>query len=607
MTERSVRVILGVLAVLGLIVGCTAAAPKVADPVAEATAYAAAWQRDDFPAAAGLTTDLAAATQLLSQTNLDLSPSGFSVTAGAVNRTSDTTATTAATVMWTLGDAGTWAYEVSWSWALRDGRWRLNWVPAAIHPQLGAQQGLVVRLTKATDGSVVDRNDTQIVNPTKVYSVLALKDKITDVPGTAAALVSLLSQFEPTLTADGIAAGIAASVSETGFTVVNLREDAYATVQSQLASLPGISAPSEVRNLPPTRDFAKTLLSQVTPVATEMITGKKGWRIVTVDTTGAELSTLAQQPAVPGQKVTLTIDSMIQQAADSAVATIADQPAVIVAIQPSTGEILGVAQNALADAAGPIALSGRYPPGSIFKIITATAGIDVSGLTPTSELPCPGTWTINARPISNAHGFDLGTVNLTLAFAKSCNTTFAQISSTLPPDALTAAAKQYGVGLDFDIKGIITLTGQSPTAESVVQQAENGFGQGKDLVSPFSAALMAATVAHGSMPTPVLIRGTATTVDQPAPARSAAATTALPILMAAVTAEGTGRSLKSFGDIYLKTGTAEFADATGTIHAHAWTVGYIGDLAFAAFIAGGEDSINTNGLTQTFLGAALGR
>ena len=146
---------------------------------------------------------------------------------------------------------------------------------------------------------------------------------------------------------------------------------------------------------------------------------------------------------------------------------------------------------------------------------------------------------------------------------------------------------------------MITLTGQSPVADSVVEQAENGFGQGQDLVTPFSAALMAATVAHGSMPMPVLIRGTTTTVDQPAPARSAAAHSALPVLMAAVTAEGTGSQLQSLGDIRLKTGTAEYSDGTGTINAHAWTVGYLGDLAFAAFIAGGEDSIRTNGLAST--------
>ena len=53
-----------------------------------------------------------------------------------------------------------------------------------------------------------------------------------------------------------------------------------------------------------------------------MTTGTKGWKIVVIDSTGAELSTLAEQAAVPGQKVTLTVDQTVQQAADAAVATV---------------------------------------------------------------------------------------------------------------------------------------------------------------------------------------------------------------------------------------------------------------------------------------------
>lgn len=606
MRKPTLHVVAVLLTVFAVLAGCSAAPPRTADPTTEAAGFAAAWQGGDVVTAGGLTTDPAGAAQLLKQTDLNLSPSEFTVSPGVVNRTSDTAATSTATVSWTLGDAGSWSYDVSWNWLLRDSTWRLDWSPTDVHPQLGAQQGLVVRLSKATDGSIVDRDDEQLLNPVNVYSVLALKDKIADIAGTATALVGILSQFDATLTSVDIEAGIIASDPNTGYTVLNLREDSFRTVADQLGAITGVSTPSVVRNLPPTRDFAKSLLGQVTPVATEMMTGAPGWRIATVDTTGAELTTLAEQPAVPGRKVTLTLDSQIQQAADAAVSPVAE-PAVIVAIQPSTGEILAVAQNAAADLQGTIAMSGQYPPGSIFKIITATAGIDLGGLTPTSQLPCPGRLTIDSRPIRNAHDFDLGTVDMSLAFAKSCNTTFAQIASSLGADALTTTAKQYGVGLDFDIQGVITLTGQSPVADSVVQQAENGFGQGQDLVTPFSAALMAATVAHGSMPTPVLIRGTTTTVDQPAPARTTAARSALPVLMAAVTAEGTGTSLQSLGDIYLKTGTAEYSDGTGTIHAHAWTVGYLGDLAFAAFIAGGEDSIRTNGLASDFLTAAVGR
>ncbi len=63
----------------------------------------------------------------------------------------------------------------------------------------------------------------------------------------------------------------------------------------------------------------------------------------------------------------------------------------IVAIKPSTGEILAVAQNAAADAVGPLATMGQFPPGSTFKMITAGAAIERDMATPNTLLGCPGT------------------------------------------------------------------------------------------------------------------------------------------------------------------------------------------------------------------------
>ena len=55
--------------------------------------------------------------------------------------------------------------------------------------------------------------------------------------------------------------------------------------------------------------------------------------------------------------------------------------------------------------------------------------------------------------------------------------------------------------------------------------------------------------------------------------------------------------------VYAKTGTAEFTDAKGEIHAHAWTVGFRGDLAFSVLIVGGDSSKRTNTIADTFLAA----
>jgi cell division protein FtsI/penicillin-binding protein 2 len=112
---------------------------------------------------------------------------------------------------------------------------------------------------------------------------------------------------------------------------------------------------------------------------------------------------------------------------------------------------------------------------------------------------------------------------------------------------------------------------------------------------------MAATAATGNMPTPILIRGTTTAVDHPATARSATVRSVIASFMRAVVTDGTARALQVDGDVHAKTGTAEYSDAKGKIHAHAWTVGYRGDLAFAALIVSGDSSKRTNAIIDAFL------
>ena len=102
-------------------------------------------------------------------------------------------------------------------------------------------------------------------------------------------------------------------------------------------------------------------------------------------------------------------------------------------MQPSTGEILAVAQNAAANAQGAPALTGQYPPGSTFKVVTATAGLERGLIAPGQPVDCPGVFEIEGRAIRNSHDFALGTVDSTLAFAKSCNTTFASLADPRCP------------------------------------------------------------------------------------------------------------------------------------------------------------------------------
>lgn len=564
------------------------------------------WQSGAFTEAAALTTDAPAAAQLLGTIDEDLRAESLTITAGPVTRDGPAHAQTTVTFDWRLPIAGSWSYDAPWEWVRRgpaeEPRWLLEFSPAVIHPQLRPHQSLVVRETESSPGVIVDRNDAQLINPVRVYSVVLLLQSITDDARTAEELAALIEPIAATITAEGIQEGIARARSDgqDSYTVVNLRADDIAPIEASLSRIEGVSLPSQMRDLPPTAGWGATVLDQALPLATERTEGEPGWRIVVIDLAGDELDTLASQPAVPGPKVTLTLDPAIQDAAQAAVDPI-ELPAVIVALEPGSGEILAVAQNAAATDEGPIALTGQYPPGSIFKIVTATAGLDADVIEPDTPVACPGSWSADGKTIRN-QGFALGTITATEAFAHSCNTTFASLAAELPPTALPRAAAQYGIGPDFDIAGLITLTGAIQDGETVLQRAQNGFGQGTDLVTPFSAALMAATVAGGGdMPVPVLIRGTATTVDRPVPPRSEQVRTALPQMMRAVVTDGTARVLRDLGEVGAKTGTAEYVAADGTIAAHAWTIGYRADIAFAALIVSGGSSTATNELVHTFL------
>jgi cell division protein FtsI/penicillin-binding protein 2 len=282
--------------------------------------------------------------------------------------------------------------------------------------------------------------------------------------------------------------------------------------------------------------------------------------------------------------VTISLDRAVQDAAQGAVNTVG-RKAMIVAIKPSTGEILAVAQNAAANADGPAALTGLYPPGSTFKIITAGAAIDRDMATPNTLLPCPGTIDIGERTIPNYGGFDLGTVPMSRAFASSCNTTFAELASRMPPKGLTTAAAQYGIGNDYTVDGLVTNTGSVPPTVNLTERTEDGFGQGKVLVSPFGMALAAATVAAGKTPLPQLIEGHATAVTGDATPISEKMLDGVRPMMQLVVTNGTAKELNGSGDVRGKTGEAEFDGGS-----HAWFAGYRGDMAFAALIVGGGSS-----------------
>jgi len=120
---------------------------------------------------------------------------------------------------------------------------------------------------------------------------------------------------------------------------------------------------------------------------------------------------------------------------------------------------------------------------------------------------------------------------------------------------------------------------------NLTERTEDGFGQGKVLVTPFGMAMVAATVASGKTPTPHLIVGSETTESGEHPPISQDMLDGVREMMRLVVTNGTAKDIAGSGDVHGKTGEAEFAGGS-----HAWFAGYRGDLAFAALIVGGGSS-----------------
>ena len=222
---------------------------------------------------------------------------------------------------------------------------------------------------------------------------------------------------------------------------------------------------------------------------------------------------LGRLPGAPGTPVRTTLDRAVQQAADAAVAGAAT-PAALVAVRPSTGEVLAVANNAAAPY--DIALAGRFPAGSTFKVVTATALLAAGVVRPASVVDCPATTLVYGKRFQNEDRFDLGRVPLRTAFARSCNTTFTGLSQRLDDRALPAAAAGYGVGSRWTLP-VPSFGGSVPAPADDTEKAADAIGQGRVEVSPLTMALVSATVARGTAVTPSLLAGQEATPAGPPP------------------------------------------------------------------------------------------
>ena len=273
----------------------------------------------------------------------------------------------------------------------------------------------------------------------------------------------------------------------------------------------------------------------------QLLRGIDGGEQVEVDVTGKPVQILGKKNPVPGHDVVLTIDRDIQLATEKAVddqlKLIGASAAAAVVMNPQTGEILAIVSrpgfdpNLFAQGISekewkkinenpfyPMdnkAITGEYPPGSTFKIVTGTAALAAGKVTPEEKILDTGHhWII---PKGNAEGEALGWINFDEAMAHSDNVYFYEMGNRLGIDELEKYARMFGLGektgvnLPYEAEGLVANRRYKEKFFEedwyLAETFDAAIGQGFNLVTPIQAAMvMAEIAADGKRYQPYLVQ-----------------------------------------------------------------------------------------------------
>ncbi|MFC8922979.1 penicillin-binding transpeptidase domain-containing protein [Cellulosimicrobium sp. NPDC057127] len=539
---------------------------------------------------------------------------------------------------WDVTDEAAWEYTTTVDLTFAEpgegedgpGRWEAAWEPDVLVPDLGQNDRLAVERVRAERAEIVGLDDAPIVTDRPVYRLGVDKTRVdaSAWDGAARALAGVVG-IDP----EEFAQRVAGAGGKAFVEAITVRTEDTAGIDVDAArQIDGVAVLDDELPLAPTREFARPILGRVGEATAEIVEESDG-AVVAGDTVG--LSGLQRQydeqlrgtpgvsvsvvPAegapdaepvevfavepVAGVPLRTTLRPDMQVVAEQVLAGQAS-PSAIVAIRPSTGEVLAAASGTAGEGMST-ATTGQYAPGSTFKVASALAMLR-AGLTPDSTVACPPETTVDGRVFQNVPGYPadaLGEVPLRTAFANSCNTAMIGQRDTVSQQALHDAAASLGLGVESDL-GAPAFFGDVPAEADGTDHAASMIGQGRVLASPLGMATVAASVAAGHRVAPVMVRPDVqpASAEQPAGDLTEEEAATLRSLMRSVVTDGSADLLADLPEeVGAKTGTAQYGDGT---QAHAWMIAVQGDLAVAVFVETGDGGSTTAGpLMRAFLDA----
>jgi cell division protein FtsI/penicillin-binding protein 2 len=612
--------------------------PPAAD---DAQAYLDAWQEGDYATMRQHVLDPPDSFDTIHQhivDNLEVTSSSYEL--GEVDASGDS-AIARFTVTLQLDGLGEWSYDGALSLSLGDGdEWLVGWSPAAVHPRLGSHQTLTRSREVPPRAPIVDKDGEPLAASGPGRIVGLEPQAIEDLNQVKAALQEQLgvdpAEVDRALGAPG--------VQPNHFVpIIAVSQARYTQAAPVIYPLPGTRFRDTTVRTTPAPGFAEHVLGRTGEITAErleelgqpyhegdvvglsgieaayeaQLAGTPSGDIQLTDADGEVVEVLDRIEGNDPQPVATTLDRTAQAAVESALSS-TDRPSAAVVVDRE-GNVRAVASRPLEEFNR--ALSGRYPPGSTFKVVTAGALL-ANGVTPDTPVECAQTINAGGREFKNFESSSLGTVPFGLAFAESCNTAFISASAAVADSDLVAAAESFGFNAEYSV-GLNAFGGSFPTPADATEHAAASIGQGRVEASPLHMATVAAAVIDGTWDPPVLLpespageaAGSATSsTPTTAPDGDRTTTTgtegesaagadamarpeprALPAgtaetllgLMRRVVTEGSGQEAAITGvEIAGKTGTAEFGSGD-PLPTHAWFVGIRGDNAVAVLVEGG--------------------
>ncbi len=536
------------------------------------------------------------------------------------------------------------------------GFWKLQIVDSDRYSQLAERNRIRSIPIIAPRGSMLDRDGRVLVDNYPSFSVLLLRDAPTQVE-------NLLPQIADGLgmTLDEVRQQIEAAKAMPKFQPIIIKPEAsqsdIAFIESHRADIPVLEMLMVYRRRYPRDSFLAHVSGYVGEVSPEQVEdsnsklrpggivgktglerqyndilmGTDGLRRVIVNSVGKEVGRLEQQDAIPGKPIKLTIDYDLQVAAEAA---LNGRKGAVVVLDPRTGDVLSMVSRPAYDPNDfavsishdewaklnndpdrPLldrAIQAQLAPGSVFKIIMATAMLESRVLPENYTVFCPGYASFYGRTFHCWDKRGHGTVDLHKAIVHSCDVFFYNVGKDLGIDRISYYATQLGLGRRTGIDLPSEETGMMPSEEwkqRVYHQKwyagetiSVSIGQGAVVTTPLQLARTIGGIATGGIfKQPHLLMTNQPVPEVDFPLQESSVEQVTQGMYGVVNEGGTAGLIKLQGvELCGKTGSAQVisnegkqrAQRSSDLNDNAWFVGYAPrrnpEIVVSVLVQGGE-------------------